>query len=278
MSVGTRAPVSLAASLRAASLRAAAVLAVLLMGWAVAGPPAAAGSGWMSDGGSNGSTEVALEPAALIEPAPSSPPAEGEGPILEWKIRFSLDAPYAIRICVDSPVTIARGKGGICRGNVLTGQDPTLTIPYRPGDRLTGFFGVSAGPDIKDVDLTGATQCNLGGHLHGPKLVCDSFHSNVAPSPPPLPEISPYNPAGALRVDGNGKSAQLNLLNVLAWCVSAAGVAGLLLVGMQMALQVRRGVPGAMAELRQEATIVAIACILAMTVGPIIAFLNIPLW
>ncbi|MBU6535506.1 hypothetical protein [Streptomyces mayonensis] len=64
------------------------------------------------------------------------------------------------------------------------------------------------------------------------------------------------------------------ILGVLAWCVSAAGVAGLLIVGMQMALQLRRGEMGEGATYFRGVFFVALACGIATTVGPLLTFLG----
>ncbi|MFJ4534676.1 hypothetical protein ACIP39_01650 [Streptomyces tibetensis] len=64
------------------------------------------------------------------------------------------------------------------------------------------------------------------------------------------------------------------ILGVLAWCASAAGVAGLLIVGMQMAIQLRRGEPGEGGTYFRGFFFVTLACLLATTAGPIVAFLG----
>lgn len=64
------------------------------------------------------------------------------------------------------------------------------------------------------------------------------------------------------------------ILGILAWCVSACGVGGLIIVGMQMALQLRRGDPGEGGEHFRGVFFVALACVLATTAGPIVASLN----
>ena len=64
------------------------------------------------------------------------------------------------------------------------------------------------------------------------------------------------------------------LLGVLAWCASAAGVGGLLIVGIQMAIQLRRGEPGEGGAYFRGFFFVTLACLLATTAGPIVAFLG----
>ncbi|MFI2350836.1 hypothetical protein ACH492_28170 [Streptomyces sp. NPDC019443] len=64
------------------------------------------------------------------------------------------------------------------------------------------------------------------------------------------------------------------LLGILAWCSSAAGVAGVITVGMMMALQLRRGDPGEGGEHFRGLFFVMLACVLASTAGPIVNFLG----
>ncbi|MGW4088095.1 hypothetical protein ACWEGS_34320 [Streptomyces sp. NPDC004822] len=64
------------------------------------------------------------------------------------------------------------------------------------------------------------------------------------------------------------------LLEILGWCASAAGVAGVITVGTQMALQLRRGEPGEGAFHFRSLSIVLGACVLAATAGPVVSFLG----
>nr|CTQ90337.1 hypothetical protein [Kibdelosporangium sp. MJ126-NF4] len=64
------------------------------------------------------------------------------------------------------------------------------------------------------------------------------------------------------------------LLNVLAWCASAIGVGGVIIVGIQLALQMQRGVPGEGAGYARGLVIVLLSCVLASTAGPIVEFLG----
>jgi hypothetical protein len=66
----------------------------------------------------------------------------------------------------------------------------------------------------------------------------------------------------------------LDILGLLAWCASAAGVAGLLFTGTLMALQLRRGEPGEHAVHLRGVYYVLVASVLATTAGPIIHFLG----
>ncbi|MET7681082.1 hypothetical protein [Streptomyces sp. NPDC005423] len=64
------------------------------------------------------------------------------------------------------------------------------------------------------------------------------------------------------------------ILNTLCWCASACGVAGLIIVGMQMALQLRRGDPGEGGEHFRGVFFVVLACVIASTAGPLVQFLG----
>ncbi|MEV6509145.1 hypothetical protein [Streptomyces sp. NPDC051642] len=64
------------------------------------------------------------------------------------------------------------------------------------------------------------------------------------------------------------------ILNTLCWCASACGVAGLIIVGMQMALQLRRGDPGEGGEHFRGVFFVVLACVIASTAGPLVTFLG----
>ena len=64
----------------------------------------------------------------------------------------------------------------------------------------------------------------------------------------------------------------LDLLNLLGWCVSAAAVAGLMIVGIQMALQLRRGEMGEGSTHFRGLVFVLGACVIGTSAGPIVAF------
>ncbi|WP_405991019.1 hypothetical protein [Streptomyces sp. NBC_00986] len=64
------------------------------------------------------------------------------------------------------------------------------------------------------------------------------------------------------------------IINTLSWCASACGVAGLIIVGMQMALQLRRGDPGEGGEHFRGVFFVVLACVVATTAGPLVTFIG----
>jgi hypothetical protein len=144
----------------------------------------------------------------------------------------------------------------------------TLFIDAQPDDRILLDFEVFGEHTHNDNDITGVTQCTATGSLFAVKLKCDW------PSKAPLsfspPAISPF----AIDVN-NPNDPAITLLNLLAWCVTAAAVAGLIIIGAGLALQLRRGEPGEFSEHFRGTYLVAGACILGMTAGPIIEFLHI---
>jgi hypothetical protein len=64
------------------------------------------------------------------------------------------------------------------------------------------------------------------------------------------------------------------ILGILAWGASACGVAGLIIIGIQMALQLRRGDPGEGGEHFRGVFFVALGCVLATTAGPLVTALG----
>ncbi|MEF9915584.1 hypothetical protein RJT17_36565 [Streptomyces sp. P5-A9] len=68
--------------------------------------------------------------------------------------------------------------------------------------------------------------------------------------------------------------AGYKILNLLAWCASAGGVFGLMLVGIRMAVQLRRGEPGEGGDHFRGVFFVALACLVASTAGPLVEFLG----
>jgi hypothetical protein len=71
------------------------------------------------------------------------------------------------------------------------------------------------------------------------------------------------------------KAEASSLLGFVAWCASAAGVVGLLIIGMSMAVQLRRGEPGEGGTFFRQTFIVIVACLIAATAGPLVSFVNL---
>ncbi|MFE2585964.1 hypothetical protein [Streptomyces sp. NPDC059378] len=64
------------------------------------------------------------------------------------------------------------------------------------------------------------------------------------------------------------------IINLLAWCASAGGVFGLMVVGINMAVQLNRGEPGEGGVHFRGVFFVTIACLVAATAGPLVSFLG----
>ncbi|NJP74137.1 hypothetical protein [Streptomyces sp. C1-2] len=64
------------------------------------------------------------------------------------------------------------------------------------------------------------------------------------------------------------------IINALAWCASAAGVFGLMAIGINMAIQLNRGEPGEGGTHFRGVFFVTLACLVAATAGPLITFLG----
>ncbi|MDH6218457.1 hypothetical protein [Streptomyces pseudovenezuelae] len=65
-----------------------------------------------------------------------------------------------------------------------------------------------------------------------------------------------------------------DLINLLAWCATACGVAGLIIVGIQMSIQLNRGEPGEGASHFRGFFFVTLGCLVASTAGPLVESLG----
>ncbi|WP_413807658.1 hypothetical protein [Streptomyces sp. OE57] len=64
-----------------------------------------------------------------------------------------------------------------------------------------------------------------------------------------------------------------DLIGYFAWAVTATAVAGLIIIGIRMAMQLQRG-EGAAAY--KGGVIIATACVIGATAGPLVKFLVVP--
>ncbi|MFC9844400.1 hypothetical protein ACFWFF_03765 [Streptomyces sp. NPDC060223] len=102
-----------------------------------------------------------------------------------------------------------------------------------------------------------------------------SFLADETPSPVPSRDVidfENFGPNGPFDPSADGGT----LLANLAWIVSACAVAGLMVVGIQMAIQLRRGEMGEGATYFRGAFFVVGACVLGSTAGPIVDFVLVP--
>ncbi|MBQ1027862.1 hypothetical protein KBX00_26285 [Micromonospora sp. C95] len=181
---------------------------------------------------------------------------------------------YLYTLCLKTTTTMAqpRGSDRVCfkKMSSLDGSYD-MFAPYAPGDTVmmdiemhTGLAGESVTKD--NVEITGATNCTISGALHAGKFECDTPINSVRFSPP---AIDPYT------INTNSDRAVSKLLDFMAWLVSAAAVTGTLMTGAAMASQVRRGSLEERTEYVKHLAFVLVACLLATTAGPIIAWLDV---
>ncbi|MFI6078684.1 hypothetical protein ACIA5C_44925 [Actinoplanes sp. NPDC051343] len=227
-------------------------------------------------GAGGGSRPEAVRPVAFA--APLARGAVGG----RYSINFKLSGAYVGSICLRSDTTIrTHDSQSYCSGWKGAGANWTLSVPFTDGDTIYVDAKVRAGPSKQDIVVTAANWCALSGTVQSVKFNCDVPLGGASAQAMPPPSVEPFNPDSVLGPDAQGKSGtpvERNLLGLLAWCVSAAGVAGLIIIGMQLGLQLRSGVPGAGSMIWQEFIIVIVACILAVTAGPIVGFLNLTLF
>jgi hypothetical protein len=185
-------------------------------------------------------------------------------------------AVYIYTLCLKTTTTMARPRGNgsdrICTGQKnSTHGSYDLSAPYTSGDTVkmdiemhTGLAGESVTND--NVEITGATSCTISGVVHAGKFECDTPINSVKFSPP---AIDPYT------INTNSDRAVSKLLDFMAWLVSAAAVTGTLITAAAMASQVRRGSLEERTEYVKHLAFVLVACLLATTAGPIIAWLDV---
>ncbi|MEO3930450.1 hypothetical protein ABGB07_42365 [Micromonosporaceae bacterium B7E4] len=182
------------------------------------------------------------------------------------------EAWFDYRLCLKTTTTV-RDKSGThwdrsCVGRKSGWSSADLTAKYTPGDTvwmdLEMFMNLhdNSSKTKDDVDITGAHNCTLSGPVHAGKFKCDGvdYKTNFS-----LPEIDPYvaHPDGFV----------LKLLDLMAWCVSAAGVIGLLITGTTIASSLRHGALEEKVEYIRHIAIVLAACLIATTAGPVIEWL-----
>jgi hypothetical protein len=197
------------------------------------------------------------------------------------------DADYQVTVCLKSTTTwekFGAGEGGrICKSPGYLPADDIpgahnyrprkvksvdLTVDYNEGDTLWADVAMQTGwadatRDVIDQVVTGAHTCRIWGKVLDGRLQCDT--------PTKAPAYSP-SPIAAYPVDYSSDGQIIKVLNLMAWYVSAAAMIGLILTGAALSLQLRRGVTGEGGEYGRQLFIVAGACLLAASAGPIIEF------
>ncbi|WP_381798885.1 hypothetical protein [Streptomyces niveus] len=93
-----------------------------------------------------------------------------------------------------------------------------------------------------------------------------------APRPSYEPGESEYGPS----LDFDPQPEAGELLGYLAWLVTAAAVAGVIFIGIQMAMRLRAGEMGEGATYFRGIVIILGSCVLGVTAGPLVNFVIWP--
>ncbi|MFI6244391.1 hypothetical protein ACIBEF_31540 [Micromonospora sp. NPDC050795] len=200
-----------------------------------------------------------------------------------YTIAFDAEgAQYHYRVCLSSDTTkrtkAAKNGDRVCTerlDGITADRNKTfsLTVPYTEGDNLEidfeQFLTLGNSSRTKDdLDITGGSKCHISGTAMNGALRCDWPKGGLTDYT--RPSIEPYT----LNVN-DPNEPMMKILNLMAWCVSAAAVAGLLITGTLMAMQLRHGVPGEQAnEYIRPISLICGACVLAASAGPIVQFLG----
>lgn len=186
------------------------------------------------------------------------------------------DAAYHYRLCLKSTTSIRETNGKhhdrTCTSepckNTGMGGEHTLSIPYEPGDQV--WMDIEMFMNLHDCssktqdnnELTGSHECTLSGPVHAGKFKCENASNKIDYK---MPSIAAYTPGDNIP----------NLLGLMAWCVSAAGVIGLLMIGARLASSLRYGAFNEQVEYLRQIGLVFGACLIATAAGPVIEFLDL---
>jgi hypothetical protein len=211
---------------------------------------------------------VAL-PAAPARADNSWPGWTGE--FYEVQVDVAGDAWYAAKFCLKSTTSMRMYPAGSERDCTdafqLSIWNPvSKRTPIEVGDRIYLDMEVQAGPTKDNIDITGAHSCWGKGGVQDVQLHCPNKSEST--TEPVEPTIDAY-------ASGGVPQNVSNILNLMAWCVTAAAVLGVLVTGMNMAVQLNRGVPGEGAEHWRGGVTVLVACLVGATAGPLVQFLDI---
>ncbi|MCA2211836.1 hypothetical protein [Jidongwangia harbinensis] len=191
-------------------------------------------------------------------------------------LKFHNKGGFDMEICLKSGSTLFENSQGgdqrHCSGRKNTAQEWELTVPVQGDDDQIlidyEIFGKLGQSTWTDADQTGKDgPCTVTGVTEGFKIDCGKSNKEIRISKPTL---TAYQPAM-----GSSEDPLKYLLNILAWAVTAASVAGLIITGINMALQLRRGEPGEFSEHWRGLVYVGSACMLGLTAGPLVQFLEI---
>jgi hypothetical protein len=218
-------------------------------------------------------------PGVTYSPTPAPPGFAPTGaPPNQFTLKINGGSAHYIYIaCLKSTTSMKRPRGSdrTCSGKKGSPNGSfTLTVEAFPGD--TEYLDVEEFVDASDhsetqdnTKVTGATHCDLTGQLYNFKIHCDWASSSAAP------RVFSMSPPTAFQVNtADSTDPVMELLNLLAWCVSSAALIGLIIAATQLSLQLRRGVTGYSAELLRPFIILITACLIAASAGPVVSFLG----
>ncbi|MGC4892302.1 hypothetical protein [Micromonospora sp. DT31] len=211
---------------------------------------------------------------ALIGLTPSAATAAPTPATEQLTVRIDADTAFVFILCLKTsttvnPATRPPGKNDRQCSGRKPASEFDMTVTFTPGDTvwMDVEMIVGAGSVTKDnIDITGSTKCWFTGVVHAGKFRCDSGVNKKSFTPP---SFEPYS----IDVE-DPETPVMQLLNLMAWCVSAAAVAGLLLTGMTLASQMRRGALEERTEYVRQIALVFAACLIATTAGPIVEALG----
>jgi len=175
-----------------------------------------------------------------------------------------------VQFCIKSDTSMKKPRGSdrACSKHLLARDTETLYVEGGPNDHVWldfEVFGEHTHDNFKEI--TGSHQCTATGVTIGFKMNCPGV---VVPG-----HSFSAKPLKAFELNtGDPEDPGMRLLNLLAWSVTAAAVAGLIIVGANMSLQLRRGEPGEFSEHWRGLVLIGVSCVVGAAAGPIVEFLH----
>jgi hypothetical protein len=200
----------------------------------------------------------------------ASAPAQADDKPGMIKVDVDNQMGATVQFCIKSDTSMKKPRGSdrACSKHLLARQTETLYVEGGPTDHVWldfEVFGEHTHDNFKEI--TGASQCTATGVTIGFKMNCPGV---VVPghsfSEKPLKAFTLKN--------DDPTDPGMQLLNLLAWSVSAAAVAGLIIVGANLGLQLRRGEPGEFSEHWRGIVLIGVSCVVGLSAGPIMTFLH----
>jgi hypothetical protein len=175
-----------------------------------------------------------------------------------------------VQFCIKSDTSMKKPRGSdrACSQHLKVSDTETLYVEGGPNDHVWldfEVFGEHTHDNFKEI--TGSHQCTATGVTIGFKMNCPGV---VVPG-----HSFSEKPLSAFAFDsGKADDPGMGLLNLLAWAVTASAVAGLIITGANLGLQLRRGEPGEFSEHWRSIVLIVVSCVVGATAGPIMEFLH----